>query len=87
MEEAGIELKAGHPAGKRLLYRPHDIRVAINDGLKHYGVEKGDVFMVSTQSIRFDVPNLANAKLVAGDDAISASANASALVCVTVTRP
>jgi 8-oxo-dGTP pyrophosphatase MutT (NUDIX family) len=72
MEEVGIDLD-GYPAnliGTRNMNRPFDVRVAQNDGLeKSYGIRKGDVFMVSTQAVRFDVENLAQTTLVAGDDA------------------
>jgi ADP-ribose pyrophosphatase YjhB (NUDIX family) len=39
-----------------------------------YGIDEGDIFIVSTQAVRFDVPDLANTKLVAGDDAMPGSA-------------
>lgn len=72
MEEVGIDLN-GSPStliGTRNMNRPFDVRVAQNDGLeKSYGIRQGDVFMVSTQAVRFDVPALARTPLVAGDDA------------------
>jgi bifunctional NMN adenylyltransferase/nudix hydrolase len=71
-EEVGVNL-ATAPAtliGTRNMNRPFDVRVAANDGLKaSYGIEAGDIFMVSTQAVRFDVPDLKNTKLEAGDDA------------------
>jgi ADP-ribose pyrophosphatase YjhB (NUDIX family) len=39
-----------------------------------YGIEEGDIFIFSTQAVRFDVPDLANTKLEAGDDAEPGSA-------------
>ena len=59
--------------GTRNMYRPHDVRIATSD-LPAYGIKKGDVFMVSTQAVRFDVPDLAQTKLKAGDDAKPSSA-------------
>ncbi len=76
-EEAGIDLKkaALKLIGARNMHRPFDVRVAANDGLEEkYGIKKGDVFMVSTQAVRFDVPDLTNTKLIAGDDAMTGSA-------------
>lgn len=72
-EEAGIVLTGGRPVGTRNMYRPHDVRTAMAD-LPAYGIKKGDVFMVSTQAIRFDYPDLAGVKLAAGDDAAPGSA-------------
>ena len=77
MEEVGVDL--GHARatliGRRNLDRPFDVRVAANDGLKKkYGIESGDIFMVSTQAVRFDVPDLAQTSLIAGDDAAPGSA-------------
>jgi hypothetical protein len=39
-----------------------------------FGIKEGDVFMVSTQAVRFDVPDLTSASLIAGDDAMIGSA-------------
>ena len=71
-EEAGIDLGKAKATliGTRNMDRPHDVRVAKDDGLfEKYGIKEGDIFMVSTQAVRFDVPDLANTKLTAGDDA------------------
>jgi NUDIX domain len=76
-EEAGIDLKkaATKLIGTRNMDRPFDVRVAANNGLEtKYGIKKGDVFMVSMQAVRFDVPDLASASLIAGDDAMTGSA-------------
>jgi ADP-ribose pyrophosphatase YjhB (NUDIX family) len=76
-EEAGIDLENANSKliGTRNMDRPFDVRVAANDGLEEkYGIKKGDVFMVSTQAVRFDVPDLAGTKLIAGDDAMTDSA-------------
>ncbi len=75
-EEAGVDLEAKATLiGTRNMYRPFDVRVAKDDGLEEkYGIKKGDVFMVSTQAVRFDVPDLAHTKLTAGDDALPGSA-------------
>ena len=76
-EEAGIDLKKATTQliGTRNMDRPFDVRVAANDGLEEkYGIKKGDVFMVSTQAVRFDLPDLASASLIAGDDAMTGSA-------------
>lgn len=77
LEEVGVELDTDQATllGMRNINRPFDIRVAGGDGLKaKYGVSSGDVFMVSTQAVRFDVPDLSSTKLVAGDDAAPGSA-------------
>jgi 8-oxo-dGTP pyrophosphatase MutT (NUDIX family) len=77
MEEVGIDLGKAHATliGSRNMYRPFDVRVAANNGLKEkYGIESGDIFMVSTQAVRFDVPDLAQTSLTAGDDAAPGSA-------------
>jgi len=77
MEEAGIDLGQAEPTliGKRNMERPFDVRIAGNDGLKDkYGISAGDAFMVSTQAVRFYVPDLLNTRLVAGDDAAPGSA-------------
>ncbi len=76
-EEAGIDLKKATTQliGTRNMDRPFDVRVAANNALdEKYGIKKGDVFMVSTQAVRFDVPDLASASLSAGDDAMTDSA-------------
>jgi|GEM_PF-1804040 len=74
MEEAGIELGAGAEVGTRNFNRPYDVRVVQGEGLaENYGVHDGDVFMVSTQAIRFDVPDLEEKQLTAGDDAAAVS--------------
>lgn len=76
-EEAGIDLKnaATQLVGTRNMDRPFDVRVAANNGLEEkYRIKKGDVFMVSTQAVRFDVPDLASTSLIAGDDAMPGSA-------------
>lgn len=72
MEEVGIDLdsNASTLIGTRNMNRPFDVRIASNDGLeKTYGIKKGDIFMVSTQAVRFDVPDLTHKTLSAGDDA------------------
>lgn len=77
MEEVGVDLgsAASTLVGTRNMDRPYDVRVASTDGLKDkYGIGKGDVFMVSTQAVRFDVPDLENTALTAGDDAAPGSA-------------
>jgi 8-oxo-dGTP pyrophosphatase MutT (NUDIX family) len=77
MEEVGVDLGNARSTliGTRNLDRPFDVRVAGNDGLKEkYGIENGDIFMVSTQAVRFDVPDLAHTSLTAGDDAAPGSA-------------
>ena len=74
LEEVGVELGEGQAIGTRNMNRPFDVRVASNDDLLKYGIKQGDVFMISTQAIRFDVPDLANTKLTAGDDAAPGSA-------------
>jgi ADP-ribose pyrophosphatase YjhB (NUDIX family) len=76
-EEAGIDLKnvATQLIGTRNMDRPFDVRVAANDSLEEkYGIKKSDVFMVSTQAVRFDVPDLTSTSLTAGDDAVTDSA-------------
>jgi ADP-ribose pyrophosphatase YjhB (NUDIX family) len=76
-EEAGIDLKKATVTllGTRNMDRSFDVRVAANDTLEEkYGIKKGNVFMVSTQAVRFDVPDLASIKLIAGDDAVTGSA-------------
>jgi 8-oxo-dGTP pyrophosphatase MutT (NUDIX family) len=77
MEEVGVDLGKAHATliGTRNMDRPFDVRVAVNDGLKEkYGIESGDIFMVSTQAVRFDVPDLVHTSLTAGDDAAPGSA-------------
>jgi ADP-ribose pyrophosphatase YjhB (NUDIX family) len=76
-EEVGIDLHQATATliGTRNMNRPFDVRVAANNGLEEkYGIKEGDVFMVSTQAVRFDVPDLAKTRLVAGDDAAPGSA-------------
>lgn len=70
-EEAGAQLDTSHATliGTRNMNRPFDVRIAINDSMEKYGIKKGDVFMVSTQAVRFDVDDLSKIKFVAGDDA------------------
>ena len=75
LEEVGVKLKGGTLIGQRNMNRPYDIRVAKCD-LPQYGIKKDDIFMVSTQAVRFDVPDLVAARFVAGDDAKSGSARA-----------
>lgn len=72
-EEAGIKLQGGTAVGQRNFRRPGDIRIAWND-LPAYGIAKDEAFLVSTQAIRFDVPDLAATKLQAGDDALPGTA-------------
>ena len=72
-EEASIKVSGGALVGQRNMYRPYDVRTATHD-LLQYGIEKADVFMVSTQAVCFFVPNLLNIKLTAGDDAMPGSA-------------
>ena len=72
MEEVGTKLDDVPSVliGKRNMDRPFDVRVAQNNGLERaYGIKEGDVFMVSTQAVRFDVIDLGNMTLIAGDDA------------------
>jgi hypothetical protein len=75
MEEVGVRLAGGQPVGERNMYRPHDVRTAMAD-MPQYGIKKGDVFMVSTQGVRFDVPDLSRVALNAGSDAKPGSARA-----------
>lgn len=77
MEEVGVDLAGAKSTliGTRNMNRPFDVRVAKGDGLKEkYGICDGDIFMVSTQAVRFDVPDLSQTKLIAGDDAAPGSA-------------
>ncbi len=75
LEEVGVILEKGTRVGTRNMNRPQDVRVAQGNGLeKNYGVKDGDIFMVSTQAIRFDVPDLSQTHLIAGDDAEPGSA-------------
>lgn len=72
MEEVGVDLENAEAVliGRRNMERPHDVRVATSGGLKDkYGVAEGDIFMVSTQAVRFLVDDLSQTTLVAGDDA------------------
>ena len=76
-EEVGIDLHKTKATliGTRNMNRPFDVRVAANNSLEEkYNIKEGDVFMVSTQAVRFDVPDLARTQLVAGDDAAPGSA-------------
>jgi 8-oxo-dGTP pyrophosphatase MutT (NUDIX family) len=77
MEEVGVDLEHApfELLGKRNMNRPFDVRVASNDGLlENYGIRQGDIFMVSTQAVRFTVPDLSTVGLTAGDDALPGSA-------------
>ena len=66
----GLEKVHSELIGTRNFDRPFDVRVATSNGLfEKYGVKEGDIFLVSTQAVRFDVPGLKNTKLHAGDDA------------------
>ncbi len=73
LEETGIVLSGGTLVGTRNMYRPHDVRVAHKD-MPDYGIKQGDIFMVSTQAVRFRVDDLAQSNLIAGDDAVPGSA-------------
>ncbi len=73
MEEVGVTLEGGTLVGQRHMNRPYDVRVA-RKPLPQYGIAEGDVFMVSTQAVRFDVPDLKKTALIAGDDAEPGSA-------------
>lgn len=74
-EEAGIVLEEGKPIGRRQFNRPHDIRIAQSDELfDKYGIKQGDIFLVSTQAVKFDVPDLKEKRLSVGDDATPGSA-------------
>lgn len=68
--------------GVRNFNRPNDIRIAWGD-LPAYGIAMGEAFLVSTQAIRFDVPDLSSAKLAAGDDALPGSARRMAVADLT----
>ena len=72
-EEVGIDVNEGQAIGTRNMYRPFDVRVA-RSHMPQYGIMKGDIFMVSTQAVRFHVDNLEHYKPVAGDDALPGSA-------------
>ena len=75
LEEVGVELGEGIRIGTRNMHRPYDVRVALGDDLKEkYGIADGDIFMVSTQGIRFDIADLSQTNLIAGDDALPGSA-------------
>lgn len=76
-EEAGIDLENAKATliGIRNMDRPFDVRVATNNALEEkYGIKEGDIFMVSTQAVRFDVPDLSHTRLIAGDDALPGTA-------------
>jgi 8-oxo-dGTP pyrophosphatase MutT (NUDIX family) len=86
MEEAGADpdQKTAVLVGPRQLDRPFDVRVAINDDLeKKYGIKKGDIFMVSTQLVLFNVKDLRKTHLKAGDDAKPGSARRVKLKSIT----
>jgi len=80
-ENFGLHFAGGSSVGKttallvgtRNMNRPFDVRVAQSD-MPQYGIKKDDIFMVSTQAVRFDVPDLEATKLEAGDDAEPGSA-------------
>lgn len=75
LEEVGVKLNEGVRIGTRNMDRPYDVRIATGGFLKEkYGINDGDVFMVSTQGVRFDVADLSHTNLVAGDDAQPGSA-------------
>jgi 8-oxo-dGTP pyrophosphatase MutT (NUDIX family) len=88
LEEAGIDISKA-PAtllGTRNLDRPFDVRVATGAHIyekggmfEKYGIREGDIFMVSTQAVRFDVPDLSITSLFAGDDALPGTARRVAL--------
>lgn len=82
MEEAGIVLCGGVLIGRRNLNRPTDVRIAWND-LPAYGIKQGEAFLVTTQAVRFDVPDLTTTNLTAGDDALPGSARIVALAALT----
>lgn len=83
-EEAGIILKGGVRIGQRAMVRPFDVRIARGNGLwDDYGIAHGDVFTVSTQTVRFDVPDMAALDLKAGDDALPGSARLVAIADIT----
>ena len=49
--------------GTRNMNRAFDVRVAANNDLEEkYGIKEGDIFMLSTQAVRFDVPDLARTR-------------------------
>jgi ADP-ribose pyrophosphatase YjhB (NUDIX family) len=70
-EEAGADLTGvkGTLIGTRNMNRPHDVRVAKGNHLEKYGIKAGDIFMVSGQAVRFDVPDVLKLPLRHGDDA------------------
>lgn len=70
-EEVGIVLSGGRLMGVRNFDRPYDVRLAWWD-LPAYGIGKDEAFLVSSQPVRFDVPDLTALALHAGDDALSA---------------
>jgi 8-oxo-dGTP pyrophosphatase MutT (NUDIX family) len=77
LEEVSVDLDNAKATliGTRNMDRPYDVRVATNNSLfDKYGVSEGDIFMVSTQAVRFDVPDLKQTKLEAGDDAEAGTA-------------
>ena len=76
-EEAGADLSKAKATlvGTRNFDRPFDVRVATSNGLfEKYGIKEGDIFLVSTQAVRFEVPDLKNTELTAGDDALPGTA-------------
>lgn len=72
-EETGAIVTNGKLVGQRVMNRPHDIRVARKD-MPALNIKKGDVFMVSTQAVRFSVENVNALTLEAKDDAAPNSA-------------
>jgi ADP-ribose pyrophosphatase YjhB (NUDIX family) len=80
VREAGEEVKIdvskakATVVGARNVNRADDVRVAQGNHLEKYGIKEGDIFMVSAQAVRFDVPGLSKITLHAGDDAKKGSA-------------
>ncbi len=54
-----IDKLKGTLIGKRHTNRPFDVREARSD-MPEYGINKGELFMVSTQAVAFSVPDLAS---------------------------
>jgi 8-oxo-dGTP pyrophosphatase MutT (NUDIX family) len=82
LEEVGVALGEGKLIGRRNMERPFDVRVAQED-FPQYGIKKNDIFLVSTQAVRFDVPDLSQTKLVASDDAEPGSARRVSITSLT----
>lgn len=84
-EEAGIHLEGVSvtPVGTRHFDRPFDVRIAQGGRMQSHGIPDGDVFLVSTQAMLFDVPDLARTTLIAGDDAVPGSARRVAVDSIT----